>query len=188
MEWFRWNLKRAFIATVFAAATFALAFVLGNSITVAFGPGTSGFVSAIFTTILVVVSANIVQRFGVFTLMVTLFTVLAIPTNMFGPPGPHKIIIGLITGLTYDIVWYGLCSVKFEKVALPIAAAVATGVSLLLVYQLLVYLGHPKMETLGKIVLWMTPIYAILGLLGGWLGNLIYARIKHLSVVKQLES
>ncbi len=185
--WLRWDLKHAFVAAVFAAATFAIAFVLGNSITLALGPGTSGFVSAVITTILVVVGANIVRRLGTFTLMVTLFTVLAIPTNLFGPPGPYKIAIGACTGIVYDLVWFTLSKLKLEKLALPAAAAVATGVSLLLVFWLLSYLGHPKTDDLRKILVFAVPIYALLGLLGGWLGNVIYGRIKHLSVVRQLE-
>lgn len=181
-----WTLKSLFVIAVFSAATFAASFALGNAITIALGPGTSGIATIIITTVLVIICGRLVERIGVFTLTVTLFTVLAIPTNLFGPPGPHKIVIGLITGITYDAVWNLTGRKKFS---LPSAAAVATAVSISLIFGLLLYLNHPRKEYLQGILKYIIPLYAILGFVGGLLGNWIYDRsLSRLSVVKQLKS
>jgi len=182
----KWNSKRALAACFFGVATFAISFVLGNAITLALGPGTSGFVTILFTTILVVCAARITELRGVFTLMVTLFTILAIPTNLFGPAGPQKIIIGLATGITYDIFWEIFNRKRFS---LQIAAFASTAVSIVLIWQLMILLQHPKADYLTKYIYYLIPIYGILGSLGAWIGNWMY--LKHLanrSVVKTIKS
>lgn len=188
MSFSGWTLKLAFTTVVFAAATFAIAFVLGNSITMAFGPGTSGIVSAVVTTMLVVICANIVERLGVFTVLVTLFTILAIPTQLFGPAGPHKILIGFATGVTYDLVWYGISRTPLKNIALPVAAAAATCVSILLVLWLMTYLDHPRVDFLRRVIAYVAPLYAVLGFVGALLGNAVYRRIKDLSAVARLKA
>jgi ABC-type thiamin/hydroxymethylpyrimidine transport system permease subunit len=182
----RWTVKRLFLTAVFAAATFAASFALGNAITLTLGPGTSGIATIIVTTVLVVICARLVETPGVFTLIVTLFTVMAIPTNLFGPPGPHKILIGLLTGLTYDLVWNITGRRRFS---LPIAAALATAVSILLIFGLMTYLHHPRADYLKSVLKYIGPMYALFGFLGGVIGNWIYDHsLSRLSVVQQLKS
>lgn len=182
----RWTLKKLYLIVVFAVATFAASFVLGNAITLAFGPGTSGVMTILVTTILVVICANIVDKIGTFTLLVTLFTLLAIPTNMFGPPGPQKVVIGLITGLVYDLMW--LLTGK-KKYSLPIAAALSTAVSILLIFGLMFYIGHPKADFMKNILKYLIPVYALLGFIGGEIGNRIYNKtLSNLSIIKQFKS
>jgi ABC-type thiamin/hydroxymethylpyrimidine transport system permease subunit len=182
---FKWTKKRLFVSVIFASATFAVSFVLGNAITLAMGPGTSGLFTIIVTTILVVVCARIVGLFGVFTVVVVLFSILAIPTNMFGPPGPQKIVIGFMTGLTYDIV---SAIGRNWKYSMPSAAAIATMVSIGLIAWLLVLLNHPRKDYLLAILYWLVPVYGVLGFLGGMLGDAIYNKsLSKLSVVKQFK-
>lgn len=182
----KWTIKRFFLTAVFAAATFAASFSLGNAITLALGPGTSGIATIIITTVVVVIGARIIGAIGVFTLMVLLFTALAIPTNMFGPPGPQKLLIGAATGFVYDLLWnLG----KRKRFSLPIAAAIATAVSILLIFWLMVFLNHPRKDYLYSILGYTLPVYAVLGFLGALLGNWIFDRyLSRLSVVKQLQS
>jgi len=182
----RWSPMRLFVATIIAAATFGACFVLGNAITVALGPGMSGIATIIVTTILVVVGARIVETRGVFTLMVFLFTVLAIPTNMFGPPGPHKAIIGIVTGLVYDGVW----NVTGRRSwSLFLAAALATACSIFLIFGLMVILEYPRADYLRAMLKYLVPAYAALGWIGAMLGNRIYeTSLRELSLVKQLRA
>lgn len=182
----KWTLKRFFLTAVFAAATFAASFALGSAITIALGPGMSGIATIIVTTVLVVICARLVETLGVFTLTVFLFTLLAIPTNMFGPPGPHKIVIGLITGIAYDAVWNLTGRRRFS---LPFAAAIATAVSIGLIFGLMVYLDHPRKDYLQTIFWYILSLYAFLGFLGGWLGDWIYEKsLSRLSIVQQLKA
>lgn len=181
-------LKKMLICAVFAAATFAVAFVLGNAITMTLGPGTSGIVTIVFTTIVMVIGARVVNTFWAFTIMVTLFTCFAIPTNIFGPPHPLKILIGFATGLSYD-----LCHLVFrqfsQRFALPISAAVSTAVSILLIYWLMLYFEHPRAEYMAGILKYIAPLYAVLGFVGGLLGNNMFAKyLENLSITRQLQS
>jgi len=182
----QWTRKKFFLTAIFAAATFAASFALGNAITIALGPGTSGIVTIIITTILVVICAKLVETPGVFTLVVCLFTIFAIPTNMFGPPGPHKIIIGITTGFAYDFLWNITGRKKF--ISLPTAAGIATGLSIVLIFCLMVYLDYPKKDYLQSILKYIIPLYVILGAIGGLIGEWIYERsLSRLSIVKQLK-
>lgn len=182
-----WSRKRFFVALVFAASTFAASFVLGSGITIALGPGTSGVVTIVITTVLVVIGANMVRTRGYFVVVVSIFTLLAWPTSMFGPPGPHKILVGAATGLVYDLVWSITGRRKFS---LPIAAALSTAVSILLICLLITvfFPEHPKRDTIQKLLKYLIPVYAVLGFIGGCLGNWIYAQyLARLSTVKILE-
>lgn len=180
-------LKKLLLCAIFAAATFAVAFVLGNAITMTLGPGTSGIVTIVFTTIIMVVGARVIQLPFSFTIMVSLFTLMALPTNIFGPPHPLKVGIGFLTGLAYDILWL-LFRLFLGKYALPLSAALATALSIALIYVLMLNLGHPRAEYLAGILLYIIPVYAVLGFVGGWLGNRVYEKyIEGLSVTRQLQ-
>lgn len=185
MKKFRdWNLKKLFLAGVFSAATFAASFVLGNAVTTALGPGTSGIATIIITTILVIIGARIIDTPGALTIMVTIFTVFAIPTNMFGPPGPHKILIGLATGAVYDFFWVIMRGTKYS---LPTAAAISTAVSIVLILYLMVYLNHPRADALKNLIYYIVPLYGFLGFLGAILGNWIYDKsLSRLSMIRDL--
>jgi len=182
----KWSPKQLVLVAVFAAATFAVSFALGYAVTMSLGPGSSGVFTIIATTILVVVCARIVPNYGVFTLLVTLFTVIAIPTNMFGPPGPHKIAIGLLIGIIYDLTWNLLGRRKYS---LPIAASIATACSIVFILLLMMLLGHPRVDYLRSILYYAVPLYAGLGFAGAWFGEKIYEkRIRGLPIIKQFRS
>jgi len=181
----RWNLRRTIVALAFGAAAFAAAFALGFIITQTAGPGTSGLATIIVTTVLVVVGARIALTKGVFTLMVTLFTILAIPTNLFGPAGIHKVGVGFLTGVVYDLVWLASGNRRFS---IPIAAAISTTVSILAIWQLMVVLEHPRAEWMGSVLMFIAPLYAVLGFLGGWFGNWVFDnRFKNNERVRQIQ-
>ena len=51
------------------------------------------------------------------------------------------------------------------------------------------YLNHPRKEYLQSILLWLIPLYGILGFIGGLAGDKIYDKsLKNLSVIKQLKA
>ena len=186
----KWDFKKVFLTIVFSTATFAASFVLGNAITAALGPGMSGLATIIITTILVVICAKLVEARGVFTIMVTFFTLLAIPTTMFGPPHPLKIVIGVITGLVYDLTWFILGKImRLNKIALPVAAALSTMVSIISIYFLMKYLIYPKVEYLRSVLYYIIPVYGILGFIGGAIGESIYNKsLSNMSLIKQLKA
>jgi len=183
----QWTAKRLYLVIVFAIATFAASFLAGAGITAAFGPGMSGVATIIVTTIVIVVGANIAGTRPYFTIAVTIFTLLAIPTSMFGPPGPYKVVVGLITGIAYDLAWELTGRRRFS---LPIAAAVSTAVSIFCIYKLMViaFPTHPRLPDLQRLLPYLIPAYAVLGFIGGWIGNKVYTRsISRISVLRSLQ-
>ena len=181
----KWKLKHYFICGVFSAATFAISFLLGGAITASLGPGTSGIVTIVITTILVIICARIVELPGAMILVVTLYTLFAIPTTMFGPPGLPKVIIGFLTGLIYDFV---ITIGKRKKWSYPIAAFFATAISIILIFYLLVILDHPRADYLRNILYYAIPLYVVLGFIGAIFGNWLYDKnLLKLDIIKSLK-
>lgn len=182
-----WSSKRFFFTVVFSTATFAASFAIGSGITIAFGPGLSGIATILITTIIMVIGANSIKTRGYFTVAVMFFTILAIPTQMFGPAGPHKIFIGFLTGLIYDLVW--TIAGRNRTFSLPIAAAVSTAFSIIFILTLmkLFYPDHMAIETLSRLWMLFSPIYGALGFIGAWIGNYIFNKsIKDSPLIKKL--
>jgi hypothetical protein len=182
----RWSFKRFLVALAFGVATFVVSWVLGSGITSVLGPGTSGLVTVIFTTIVVIAGARVVEAPGVFTLMTLVFALCAIPTTQYGPPGPQKLVVAIVTGVVYDVIWLAL---RRTRIASALAAAIATAVSLLAIYRLLVFLSHPRADYLRKTLPFALPLYAILAFIGAIVGEWIYRNhLQNLSAVRQLRA
>lgn len=182
----KWSMKRFFVAIVFAVTIFAVTFALGAAVTAALGPGTSGILTIIITTILIIIAAELVQARGVFTVVVTLFSILAIPTSIFGPPVIAKIGIGFVTGLAYDLVWE-LCGRRPR--GFIVAAAVATAVSILSIFVVMTWVNHPRLDFMRKAIWYLIPLYAALGGVGAWLGHsVVWKRLERAGFVKQLQA
>lgn len=169
---------------VFAAVTFAASFTLGGAITAAFGTGMSGIVTIIVTTVIVVVGARIVDKFGAMVVMVTVFSVLAIPTTMFGPPGPHKIIIGLVTGIVYDLV---ISVFRRSNWGYRLAGGAAALLAIFAIWALLLALNMPGADKIGRVIQYIAPLYFVLGVIGGHLGVWLFdGSLRRLAVVRHL--
>lgn len=182
----RWSSKRLLIALCFGVATFAVSFILGSGITMALGPGTSGLVTIIFTTIIVINGARIVEAPGVFSVMTLTFATLAIPTTQFGPPGVAKVLVAIVTGIVYDLTWLLLGR---TRLASGLAAAISTMTSLVAIFLLLVFLGHPRADYLRGILPYALPVYGALGFVGAMIGEWVYRNhLSSLASVRQLKA
>jgi hypothetical protein len=92
----------------------------------------------------------------------------------------------MLTGFVYDVVWDLTGRRRFS---LPIAAAVSTAVSILLIFGLMVLMAYPRKDYLQALLKYLVPLYAFLGFLGALIGNWIYDRsLSGLSVIKQLKA
>ena len=179
------SLTDVVLCGVFAALTFAAAFTLGGAITAAFGPGMSGIATIIVTTVVVVVGAKIVDKFGAMVIMVTVFSVLAIPTTMFGPPGFQKIAVGLGTGIVYDIV---ISASGRRNWGYTLAGGVGALLAIFEIWGLLALLKLPGADKIGALVAFIAPLYFALGLVGGYLGVWLFSRsLKDLAIVRNLQ-
>lgn len=184
----KWESKDFVICGVFAALTFAASFLLGSAITAAAGPGMSGLATIIVTTLIVVVGARIVDKFGAMILMVLLFSLFAIPTTMFGPPGPHKLLVGLVTGVTYDAT---ISVFRRHAWGYRLAGGIGAVVAIFAIWALLASFKLPGTERyahkIATAIHYLAPIYFLLGVVGGHLGVWFFDKsLKDLAVVKSL--
>jgi len=174
------------ICGVVGVVTFAVSFLLGGAITAVAGPGTSGIVTIVVTTMLVIIGAKIVNRFGAVTLMVTVFSVVAIPTTMFGPPGPQKVLIGITTGIVYDLT---ISVLQRRKIGYIMAGGLSSLYAILAIFTVLVWLRLPSAERLRHLLIYFVPVYTLLGGIGGWLGVHVFdRRLSKLAVVRNLQN
>lgn len=182
-----WKIKHFVTAGIFAAVTFSVAFILGAGIIAATGiPATGGIVNIFAAVFIVIIGVKLVPKFGFATLTIGILFLLSIPTIIGGPPGFHKVINGLLIGLTTDIV---LVIGRRSRLAHIIAGSFGAMVSILSIYAVLVIFRLPGVEKLAPLVLPLTILQAVLGALGAFVGILIFERrLSKLNAVKRLMS
>lgn len=174
------------VGSTFGTAVFVVAFIGGAGITAAFGPGTSGVITALFTTALVVLSCLFAPRFPTLLTANLVFALLAIPTTLFGPFGAAKLLFGLLTGLIYEA-----CRKLFPNrpnLGLISGAALSAFASVYLIFFGTSILGGSPSATLAKYLHYFAVIYSLLGILGALLAIKLYEKLKNHPTVKRLQS
>lgn len=175
------------VGSTFGAAVFVVAFIGGAGITAAFGPGTSGIITALFTTTLVVLSCLFAPRFPTLLTANLVFALLAIPTTLFGPFGAAKLLFGLSTGLIYEACRWKLFPNR-PNLGLMIGAALSAFASVYLIFYGTSILGGSPSATLAKYLHYFAAIYSLLGVGGAWLAIKLNEKLKNHPTVKRLQS
>jgi hypothetical protein len=179
-----WNLMAFIVSGAIAALTFGVSFLLGSAITSSVGPGMSGIATIIVTTAIVVAGAKIVDRFGVMLLIILLFAAMSIPTTMFGPPGPLKLLVGLATGVFYEITIWVL---RRTRLAFAIAGGLGAATAIAAIWLLLIALHAQGAAKIADAAKYIFVLYFVLGVIGGLFGYMIWERsLKHLAIVRQI--
>jgi hypothetical protein len=179
----RWTLKASVVCGVTAALTFAASFVFGAAITAAMGPGMSGFFTIVITTMIVMLGAKIADRFGAFFMIGMLFSILTIPTTLFGPPGIEKLAIGFVLGVLFELsVWL----FRRRDVGYLVAGSIGSIGAIFAIWGLMLILEKEIASQLSAVIAWIWIPYGLLGLLGSWLGLRIFKSIKHLRPIQGL--
>ena len=176
--------KSLVIGVVFGALVFVVAFLGGFAITSAFGPGTSGVITATLTSALVVVAGQLAPRFPTLLTTNLIFAALAIPTSLFGPFGPLKILFGLGTGLIYELC---VTVLRRSRISYIVAAGLSAFVSVYLIYYGSSTIVGKVPTNLEKYLHYFAFVYAALGALGGYLGIYLFRRLQNHAVVKRLQ-
>lgn len=97
-----------FTSVGFGIASFAIAFALGSALTMTTGiPLAGGLLNGVLTAMVLTIGLRATRFFGSATLMWLVFSLCAVPTTTLGPPGAYKIVIGLIAGLLWDVIYSG---------------------------------------------------------------------------------
>jgi len=155
-----------------AAMLFVLNMVVGATISYATGvPFITGFATGFTVPFFFAITYLQTKRIGSVTLLWTLYSILAIPTVLMGPPGVYKVVIGILAGAAYDLGVFvfrrGTFSL-FAGITLYTAALIAL---FLLAYNFLDLPGKEQITTLAWLV---GSIFWIEGIISTALGVWFY--------------
>lgn len=178
--------KELVFIALLGAFVFVLDFALVVGLEAVMGiPGVGLLIDTIILVAIAIVGAKIVPKFGVFTIWALIYAALAIPTNIIGPPGLYKLVIGLTLGLLADLI---LFLFRYKKSGYYLCLTISNVLTIPLLYFFLVRLGLPGADELKSAVVYFIPIIIIEGLVGTLLGLKLYDKIKSKSFVRQLQS
>lgn len=181
------SLQVAYAVTLGAVA-FAIAFVVGTTLNLALGPAMGGLANAVVTAMIIAIGCKGAEAFPFAVVVWIGFSIPAIFTTTMGPPGPHKLVIGIITGLAMELGFLALGRRGWVYFVVGgIMSVVMT--TLILAAMLVLSLGGNSANALLARLWFLLPIYFILGGVGLYLGHLVFERrIGKLSFVARLRS
>lgn len=166
------------------AITIALGVVLGTALNAAGIPMLGGLANAVVTAAILTVGVKGVKRFGAGTILWLVVSALAIPTLSMGPPGAHKLVVGLVSGLLWDIC---LTATRRTRWGYLVSGAVMMLAVMLGVFGVAVYFDFPAGEKLKSAIVYVLPVNFVLGMLGTWLGIALFdAKISRIRFVQSL--
>lgn len=168
------------------ALTSAALFVMELVVTVALQalgvPGVDFLLIIVLWTTIAITGGLLVQRFGTYALMALIYSVLAIPTPVFGPPGAYKVLAAVLVGLAIDGI---LSLTDHSRTGYYVAAAVGQMLGMVLFAAAFILLGFPGTDKLLSSLHFLIPAYGVLALPGVWLGYALFRRVKDKGVIKQ---
>ncbi len=179
--------KELIFIALMGALTFVIAFTAGSGITLATGiPVMSAVVNIIVQVFFWILTVLIIKKkFGVLTLLGTVYAILAIPTVLYGPPTVLKIVWGVASALIADIVLYLLSYKKIAYYVSSISWLWVLGFLELFFFSLLGVPGIAKFIKIFPILMGIGTIEAILAV---FLAFIVYNKIKQKRIVKLISS
>lgn len=180
----RFTTQELVLLALVGAILFLMDIVISNSIYAATGIIGLGFlVTVVFFTAIATAGGLIVRKFGTFTIMALIYAALAIPTPVYGPPGVHKLLPALATGIVIDFL---LGIFHYKKIAYYVSLALGNVLALWLFVGMFLLLDFPGKEQIAAFAWWLSISYALEAFLGVWLGFQIYEKkLKKMRIVKQ---
>ena len=167
--------KRIGFLLVIGAAALAVAFVLGVALNTALGPAFGGIANAFATAFVIGVAIVGVKTWYSPIVVWTVFGALAWPLTTMGPPGPHKIAIGLLAGGEVALFLIGAQN-KTWRYAIAGAVMSILMTYLILVAMLQLNLSPESAAKLQEALKFLLPIYGFLGAAGMAAASSVYNR------------
>ncbi len=137
--------------------------------------GATAVISGFTVPFFLVIASRMNRQWGTATLIWTLYSALAIPTLLMGPPGTYKLIVGILGGIAYDVGYCGLrCTTGGLYVALVLyVLTLAAGF-----YAVFVMGFVPQFtgESAVKILAIASAVFLVEGVISTYLGNMFYER------------
>ena len=148
----RFTTKQLVLLALIAAFIFVfdMAFVSGIEAVVGV-PGVGVLVDTIFVLAIATIGGLIVRKPGTFTIIILIYSTLCIPTNIIGPPGAYKLLIGLFLGLFADIV---LALFHYRRLGYLISLPIANVLVFPLLLYMMIVLALPGAQELQNTI-WM---------------------------------
>lgn len=168
-----------------SALLFAVDIVVTESLDLIFGIPEAGYlISSVLFVGIATTAGLLVRKPGAFTVMAIIYSILASPTTVFGPPGPYKILLGTLIGIFADfIVWLFRYSKTGYLAGMPTGSALSVPASFLMY----ILLDFPAADVIAPYVWAFTFAVFVTSVLGAWLGIMLYEKkLKRLRVVKLL--
>lgn len=164
--------RAAVLAGVFAALLLTLNLIIGSFFTYVLRiPGGSGFVTGLTVPFGLCLVALMTKRFGTVTLTWLLYSIVAIPLALMGPPNPYKPLIGLVGGLTYDLIVLLLRRSAPSYYLAMVGYTLVLMASFYLAYELL---DLPNAETFYKVIMVITAVFIVEGFGATWVALWFY--------------
>lgn len=182
----KFKTKQLIFITLIGVLLFLMELLIATVLDVIIGvPGAGFLVVIIFFGALAVVGGLVVRKFGTFTLMSLIYSVLAIPTPVFGPPGFYKVLAALVVGLFADVM---VSIFGYRKIGYYLGLVIGNLMGLVFFAAAFVWLGFPESNQILSQFWFLFILYAIEAAIGVWLGFWIYGKIKNKKVVREISN
>ena len=179
------NTRQYIFLGAIGAVGFVLAFGLGSFVNALTGtPLTGGLLNGIIVGIVLTVGLKAVPKFGAGVVIWIVFSTLAIPTITMGTPGAYKIVVGIASGLVWDIV---VTLFRRRDSGYILGSAIGGDAVIVGTFIAAIILGLPAADKLRSAIYFLLGIYSVMGLISGWLGVLLYRKkLSNLALFKRL--
>jgi len=188
----KWTITQL-IALAGLAAVYLVLALFGGVLQVSTGIIGANIIWIPLADMIVIFGRLLVNKFGAATILYSIYGIGALPLATLGPPGfLPKIFIGFTGGLTIDIIF--LLLHRRPKAAAMTGAAIYEIIVAFEVVWFGILLGVPGLEIAKKFLLtpfWgfiTTAVIALLGVLGAYLGILLYKKLENTAVVKRIQA
>ena len=179
----KFSTKELVFIALIGTLLFLMELFIVAALGVIFGAGVGFLAVAVFWTAIAIFGGLVVRKFGTFTMMAFIYSVLAIPTTVFGPPGIYKIIPATLVGFLVDV---SVSALRYRKAGYYLGAIVGQVVGLLLFAVAFLLLGFPGQAELFASLWFLIPLYAVEALLGCWIGILVNNKLKNKKILRQI--
>lgn len=158
------TVRGAIIAGAIAGLLYGVNFGLQLLVGIFQMTGATGFITGFTVPFFLGIASRGNKQWGTATVIWTLYSALAIPTALMGPPGAYKLIIGLFGGIAYDV---GYCGLRCKDFALYIALVLFVAVLGLGFYGVYALGLMPDVTggSVVKILLGVSLVFTIEGLI-----------------------
>lgn len=184
----KWKTKDLIVLSLLAASWIVLDLILASFLNVVTGvPLTSALITGMIAGFFMIIGIKISPKFGTLTILLTLFGLLELPTNLGGAPGFWpKILINGLSGLFGDI-WLYFTGYK-KKWNMFVGFYILAAVNLYTFLYFLIKFGIPNAEKTLAIGHFILMAYWVMGTIGILLGFLVWNKLKEKQIIKQLSN